>query len=184
MIEITSEQVGRINALLGGVKNAPQKVIYNVLNRATGTVVSQSSKYVRQTYKIKHGDLTSNRNINVSRAGPSKLEATISYGGTLIPLMKFNVDPKQPKRKHVTVSVLANGSGQRLLHAYVADLGHGVGVFERETAARDSSVQLFGPSAAHMVENAEVLEKVESAAMETINKRVEHEISRILNGYT
>ena len=185
MIEITSEQVDRIHLLLDGIKDAPRKVIYNVLNRAVSTVKSTASKEIRKTYEIKHGDLTSNQNIKVARAGPSKLEAAISFGGNLIPLIKFNVNPKQPRRKIVSASV-TNGSGKtQLIHAYVANLGkYGVGVFERETSARESSKQLYGPAAAHMVENGEVLKNIQAAAMDTIDKRIEHEISRILNGYT
>lgn len=184
MIEITEQQIDRINLILGALKDAPKNAIYNVLNRATGTVVSQSSKLIRGTYRIQHKDVTSNQNIKVKRASKGNLEASILYAGTLIPLIKFSVDPKQPKRKHVTVSVLQEMSGKRLVSAFVADLGrYGVGVFERETSARDSSKQLYGPSTAHMMENADVQDKVEAAARETIEKRVEHEISRILNGY-
>lgn len=51
------------------------------------------------------------------------------------------------------------------------------------TRRRDSSEQLFGPSPAHMMANENVLDKVEEAAQDTIDKRVEHEITRILNGY-
>lgn len=185
MIEITSEQVDRIHLLLGGIKNAPQKVIYNVLNRAASTVKTTSSKEVRRTYKIKRGDLTSNQNIRTTKAGPSRLEAAIYFSGNLIPLIKFNVNPKQPQRKIVSASVLNGGGKSHLIHAYVANLGkYGVGVFERETSDRESSKQLYGPSTAHMVENGDVLKNVQAAAMDTIDKRVEHEISRILSGYT
>lgn len=185
MIEITSEQVDRIHLLLDGIKDAPQKAIYNVLNRAVSTVKTTSSKEVRQTYKIKHGDLTSNQNIRTVKAGPSRLEAAISFGGNLIPLIKFNVNPKQPQHKTVSASVLNSGGKKQLIHVYVANLGkYGVGVFERQTNERDSSKQLYGPSAAQMIENDSVLNNIQSAAMDTIDKRVEHEISRILNGYT
>lgn len=183
MIEISAEQVDRIHLLLNGISDAPRNVIYNVLNRAVGTVRSVASKEIRQTYKIKHGDLTSNQNIKVVRAGRSKLEAAISFNGNLIPLIKFDVSPKQPQRKTVSASVLKNGGKKQLIHAYVANLKYGVGAFERETSERDSSRQLYGPAAAVMVENDTVLKNIQEAAMNTIDKRVEHEISRILNGY-
>ena len=99
MIEITSEQVERIHLLLGGVKNAPQKAIYNVLNRAASTVKTTSSKEVRKTYKIKHGDLTSNLSISTAKAGPSRLEAAITFGGNLIPLMIVCTHPATFKDK-------------------------------------------------------------------------------------
>lgn len=183
MIEVTEQQIDRVNLILGGLKNAPNKAFASVINRALTTIRSQSGKEVRKTYKIKQRDITSNQRMTVQRASGQNIEGSISYAGNLIPLMKFSVNPPAPHKKMVSVSVLQSGGGKRLLHAYVANLGRGIGVFERETSKRESSAQLYGPSPAHMVENEDVLSKVESAAMETIDKRVEHEISRILNGY-
>ena len=183
MIEITSEQIERIHAMLGGIKDAVPKAIYNILNRTASAVKSESSKEVRKTYKIKRGDLVNNQNVKVEKAGPSKLEAAILFSGNLIPLIKFDVNPKQPQHKIVSASVLNNSGKKQLLHAYVADLGkYGVGVFERETKKRESSKQLYGPSAAHMVGNDVVLNKIQEVATDTIDMRVEHEISRILKG--
>ena len=184
MIEITEKQIDRINLLLGGLKNAPNKASANVINRALTTIRSQSGKEIRKTYKIKQQDITSNQRMTLKRASGQDIEGSISYAGNLIPLMKFSVNPTAPRKKTVSVSVLQSGGGKRLLHAYVANLGRGIGVFERETSKRESSVQLYGPSTAHMVEKEDVLSKIETAALETIDKRVEHEISRILNGYT
>jgi hypothetical protein len=44
------------------------------------------------------------------------------------------------------------------------------------------SDQFYGPSTAQMVSRAEIVEEVEEKTRETIDKRVEHEISRILSG--
>ena len=108
----------------------------------------------------------------------------IEFAGTVIPLIKFRVSPSEPKRKTVSASVLKAEAGKRLAEAYVADLGvYGVGVFERMTRKRESSMQLFGPSIAHMAENTNVLEKMEIVAQEKLNERIDHEIMRILNGY-
>lgn len=185
MIEITAEQISRIHALLGHIKDAPQKAIYSVLNRAVSTVKSTSSSEIRKTYTVKHTGLTSSQNIKVKNAGPSELEATVTFGGNLIPLIMFDVNPKQPKRQTVSAAVLKSGRKKEIIHAYVTNLGrYGVGAFDRKTGTSRMSTQLYGPSSAHMVDNAEVLDNIEAAAMETVEKRVEHEISRILNGYT
>ncbi|MCF8018304.1 MAG: phage tail protein [Vallitaleaceae bacterium] len=184
MIEITNEQIERVNSILGGIKNAPKKAFYNTINRALSTVRSKSGKMIRETYQIKQKDISSNQNMKMKRASMSNLEGQIEFAGTMIPLIKFKVSPTEPRKKAVSVSVLKGEGGKRLQSAYVANLGrYGVGVFERMTSKRESSQQLYGPSTAHMMENTNVLQKVETAAQETINKRVEHEISRILNGY-
>lgn len=184
MIQITNEQIERVNLILGGIKNAPEKVFYNVLNRALTTARSQSGKKIRETYNIKQGDVTANQNMKMKRATPGDLAGEIEFAGTVIPLIKFKVSPSQPAQKTVSVAVLKAAGGKRLESAYVANLGqYGVGVFERLTSRRDTSQQLFGPSPAHMVENDNVLEAVEAAVQETVDKRIEQEITRILNGY-
>ncbi len=184
MIEITQQQIDRVKLILGGVQNASKSVFANVINRTLLTIRSQSGKHIRQTYRIKQQDITSNQNISVKRAsGNGIVEGSIEYAGTLIPLIKFKVNP-QTRQKAVSVSVLQQNSGKRLFRAYVTDLGrYGTGVFERQTSKRESSKQLMGPSTAHMIDNQNVLSKIEDVAMETIDKRVEHEINRILNGY-
>jgi len=184
MIEITEKQIDRVNALLSGVKNGPNKAFYNVINRALTTIRSKSGKMIRETYNIKATDIKSNQNMKIKRATVQNVEGSVAFAGTVIPLIKFKVNPSEPEHKKVTVSVLRSEGGKRLESAYVANLGkYGVGVFERQTSKRDSSRQLYGPSTAHMMENADVLQQAETAAQETINKRVEQEISRILNGY-
>ena len=184
MIEITNEQIERVNLLLSDLHGAPNRVLFNVINRALGTVRSQSGKEIRQTYNIKQGDITANQNMKMKRATAGDLVGSIEFAGTVIPLKRFKVSPPAPAQRTVSVSVLRAEGGKRLEHAFVANLGkYGVGVFERMTRRRDSSEQLFGPSPAHMMANENVLDKVEEAAQDTIDKRVEHEITRILNGY-
>lgn len=183
MIEITNEQIERVNLLLGDIKGAPNRALFNVINRALGTVRSQSGKVIRETYNIKQSDITANQNMKMKRATAGDLVGSIEFAGTVIPLKRFKVSPS-PAQRTVSVSVLRAEGGKRLESAYVADLGkYGVGVFERLTRRRDSSQQLYGPSTAHMMGNENVLDKVEQAAQETIDKRVEQEITRILNGY-
>lgn len=184
MIEITEKQIKRVNALLNGVKNGPNKAFYNTINRALTTLRSKSGKMIRESYNIKAGDIKNNQNMKIKRATVQSIEGSVTFAGTVIPLIKFKVNPSQPEQKKVTVSVLRSEGGKRLEAAYVANLGqYGVGVFERQTSKRDSSQQLYGPSTAHMMENENVLQKAEAAAQETINKRIEQEVSRILNGY-
>lgn len=184
MIEITNEQIERVNLLLGNIKNAPNRAFFNIINRALGTVRSQSGKVIRQTYNIKQSDITANQNMKMKRATAGDLVGEIEFAGTVIPLKRFKVSPSAPAQRTVSVSVLKAAGGKRLESAYVADLGkYGVGVFERLTRRRETSQQLYGPSTAHMMGNDDVLSQVEEAAQDTIDKRVEQEINRILNGY-
>lgn len=41
----------------------------------------------------------------------------------------------------------------------------------------------YGPSTAHMMQNEKVTEEMVKTMEETYDKRIEHEITRILSGY-
>jgi len=184
MIEISENQINRVNLILGGLKNAPSRAFSGVINRALSTVRTQSGRQIRETYKIRYQDVAGSHTMKIKQAGGANLAGEIRFAGAVIPLIKFGVNPARPQRKPVSVSVLKETTGKRLVSAYVANLGrYGVGVFERRTRRRDSSQQLYGPSVAHMMENESVFDKIEDAAMKVIDERVEHEISRILNGH-
>lgn len=68
-------------------------------------------------------------------------------------------------------------------------LAHGTGssvkYFDPDTLQENFKAisEFMGPSTAQMAGNSIVLADVEEKAQEVINKRVEHEITRILNGY-
>ena len=81
MIEITNEQIERVNLLLGDLHGAPNRVLFNVINRALGTVRSQSGKEIRQTYNIKQGDITANQNMKMKRATAGDLVGSIEFAG-------------------------------------------------------------------------------------------------------
>lgn len=185
MIEITNDQIKRVNLILGGIKSGPQRAYYNTINRALGTVRSRSGKIIRETYHIKQTDIAGNKNMKMKRANMNNLEGEIEFAGTLIPLIKFNVPPTSKKRRaEARAAVLKNERAKPLRSAFITDLGkYGPGVFERYGRRRETSQQLYGPSPAHMMVHENVMTKVEDAAQSMINKRIEHEISRILNGY-
>lgn len=184
MVEITQEQIDRVNLLLSGISGGADKAFVNVINRALVTLRAKSSQYIRETYHIRARDLKANSKLAVKNATVTDVEGTVTFAGTVIPLIKFKVDPARPERKQVTVSVMRQNGGKRLEAAYVANLGrYGDGVFERLTSRRESSQQMYGPSVAHMAANYDVIQRAEAAAQETVDKRVEHEITRILNNY-
>ncbi len=180
MIGIDQEQLDRVELLLSGINNAKNKVFYNAINRGISAAKTYSGRYVREVYHIKQSDITASQNIKEKKATTSDLVGSLEFAGTLIPLQKFKVT----ESNGVSVSVLKSTGATRLAHAYATNLGeYGVGVFERMTRERASSTQLYGPSTAHMVEHSEVMDKVEDQAQEMVNKRIEQEITRILNGY-
>ena len=203
MIEVQQSQADRINLILGGLKGAPDKAFSSIINRGLATVRSQSSKGIRSIYNITHSNLRADSNITLKKAGKSNLSGEIMFSGFKIPLARFSVSPNIPGSKRpLKISVLRTSSPTLLQHAFLARTKSGhLGIFERIPGqymgsrigrskhsekiganTNRTTDQFYGPEAAQMASNSLVLTQIEAAAQETINKRVEHEITRILNG--
>ena len=180
MIQITEEQIKRVRDILAGIPNGAQHALINATNRGIITARARSAREIAKVYQLKVGDIKRSGRISMKLATPSRLIGSITYAGNVIPLIEFDVTHWG---SHLLRASVKKGGGATLNHAYTANLKYGTRVYERKTSKRDSSQQLFGPSVAHMMQNIDVLHEVETATLDTLDKRIEHEISRILNGY-
>ena len=123
-----------------------------------------------------------------SRFGPSRPTAELwgrFRSQVQIPLYRFNVSPTLPVQRATVSAAVLNESGRTpFAHAFIAKMKSGhTGMFERDGTSRLPITEFMGPSAAQMAGNSVVVEQVEEKAQEVVNKRLEHEITRILNGY-
>ena len=82
-----------------------------------------------------------------------------------------------------TTKVKRNGGAASLQHAFTAKIFGPIAVFERVGSPRFPVEQKFGPSTGHMMQNEQIVEKMDETIRETFDKRVEHEILRVLNGW-
>lgn len=186
MIQITNEQIERVNLILSSVPKGAEKAITSVIRRANNTVRTEAVKGITSVYAISRQNVRAETTINVrTQKVDGGVVGTVSFAGYKIPLYRFNVSPTLPVQ-HATVSAaVLNESGRTpFAEAFIAKMKSGhTGMFERDGTARLPITEFMGPSTAQMAANSVVLEAVEDKAQEVINKRVEHEITRILNGY-
>ena len=111
--------------------------------------------------------------------------AVLRAAGRVIPLSKFRIRPSSPtpgRPKPVTATVV-KGRGGTIPKAFVARMpaGH-VGVYRRRGRPRLPILELYGPSAPQMIGNEEVMRALEEKAQQTLDERMEHEITRLLEG--
>ena len=79
---------------------------------------------------------------------------------------------------------MKRGGGAVYDDAFIAEMKNGhIGVFRRETSKHLPISEYMGLSAAHMVGETAVAEKVQEEAQKTVEERVMHEVERILGGY-
>lgn len=205
-VEISEQTLTRIHTILTGLENAEKKVLNPALARGKSAAKVEIIKNIRETYHILPGTLSEYSKVKDKlTTGAGGIIGSIEYSGTVIPLYKFHVTPKSPTygKSPISVNVMRDHSEAGLEHAFVAQMKNGHrGVFERVEAEPDGGLEKRGaktrratlnkhtqrieekysPSAPQMAGNEKVMESVEKKVNEVINRRIEHEIERLLRG--
>lgn len=181
MIEITSEQIERVQLIMQNIPRGAQKVFSNAINRGLSKARTVTMQEVRRVYTV--DSPTTRGQIQVNMASGGALVGSISYAGNMIPLIKFDVSPtgKTGHRQLVTARVLKASGKKPLGAAFNRNVGYGMSVLERIGKARGPLKGLYGPSLPQMAEKAEVREKAEEETRQTVEERIEHEMWRLLN---
>lgn len=185
MIELTVSQIEKAERMLAHIPGAAPRAMSNAINRATDSAKTEAARKAREQYYITHKDVLST--MKMYRASAQDLTASVVSRGNLIALPKFRVTPAKPqprRKKPITVRV-KRGQGGPVRKAFVAGMRSGhTGVFMRSGKKRFPIEQMFGPSVPQMLESRSVNAWVSQKANETLDKRLDHEINRVLEGQT
>lgn len=185
MIEFAAGQIKKAEELLGGIKGALPKVQTRAINRSLSTARAEAVRCVRAEYIVNAGDVR--KTIKINNATAAHPTGSILSTGSPISLEKFDVSPKRPntgKNKSVVTARVKKGGGKKpIKNAFIAKVSNGhTGVFVRSGKSRYPIRNLYGPSIPQMISAENVSSKIEEKAAEMMDKRLEHEISRVLEG--
>ncbi len=101
---------------------------------------------------------------------------TLDFSGGVISIDKYRTRDIRPKG---TMTSEKRSQNSRLRHVFSIG-GH---FFERVGTSRFPIEKKFGPSTGHMMQNDTVIEQMDKTISESFEKRMEHEINRILAGF-
>lgn len=180
-VELDESHLKSVQLRLGQFSKKAPNAISNALNRATTNMNTNIKKEIRKEYHIKAGDI--NATLSKTRASKGSLSASVKSKGHLIGLDKFKVSPKSinPKRKSLVTIAVKKSGGKKVKGAFMADV-NGAKLFMRLNKSRLPIRRLFGPSIPQMLgSNEEVRDYIEAEGKETYDRRLDHEISRILD---
>jgi len=181
--EVGSMKLDRLNKLLAGIPGGIWKASYSALKRAGDTAKSRAGQFAADEYTISKGDFMKNVTMktDISSDSGSVVSMNIRYAGNVLPLLAFNT--RYSRDGLITTQVKRNGGAATLQHAFAERVFGPIAVFERVGAPRFPVEQKFGPSTAHMMGNEQVIERMDETIRETYDKRIEHEIMRVMNGW-
>lgn len=185
VVTITQEggSLDRVNKILAGVPGGAWKAAHSALRRAGDTAKTKAGQFAAAEYAINKGTFMRNvtEKSSVSGGAGGVASMKLSFAGRVLPLIEFHT--RFSREGKVQTQVMRNGGPTALDHAFVASIYGPAAVFERLGASRFPVEQKFGPSTGHMMQNEKVVEKMEQTVQEIFDQRIEHEITRVLNGW-
>lgn len=191
-IKITSPNIKDIEKRLGALKNKAPNVLSNVLNRVISRVKTLAPKEITNKYKISRANFI--KWVRYSKVTKSNLNAYYSARSYPLSISEYykskpnkfvsrkglTIDKIKKKFKGVKTQV-EKGHGF-ILHkkAFIAVMKNKTheGVFR--SIGNRKIEEIKGPSAASILGNKEILEKIDKETKDVYNKRIEHEINRLL----
>lgn len=178
-IQISGDDGGleRAERMLAGIPGGATRAVVSALNRASQTGRTTAVRQVTQRYTLKAGFVRNE--IHLEKASSSNLVAGIKNSGKPLPLSAYLYKPKKDttgrNRQQVYVSVKKDGM-KPLARGFV----WGERVMQRAEKGRRIT-RVTGPALPVILNNEQIRYAIEDAMTETFDKRLEHEISRLLN---
>ena len=174
MIQIDQGQLDRAREALAGVTNGFQRAVASALGRTSTGLVTDAVKGTTKRYYAKSSEVR--KNVFVKRATADSLLSTIAVRGRRKPIADYRLVPSSPtpgRRPNLRGAVKKDG---------LKSLGDAFFVkgkpYFRE--ADGSLRSIISPSIPQIVKNAETVAEIEKGARERFEKRLDHEILRLL----
>lgn len=187
-VDIAEEGFDRVSALLAGIPGGANRAVGSALARAAAAGKTVAKRAVTQEYAISSSEFSNRtKNINnIQRGSNGEVSINFGYRGSVIPLRVFDTKVDRSGRvvTRVVTRVKKSGARQALDHAFEAKMGSHYGIYERQGEKRFPVKELFGPATPQMMySNENVMDSIEEKMASTYEERIEHEITRILNGW-
>lgn len=181
--EVGADSLVRINKILAGVPKGAWNVTHSALKRAGNTAKTRAGTLAAEEYTIRKGDFMSNvrQKTHITSEVGGVVAMQISFAGNVLPLLAFKT--RVSRSGKLQTQVKTESTPTILDRAFAARVYGPIAVFERVGKERVPLEQKFGPSTAHMMQSPAVVEKMDETIKETFDRRLEHEILRVLNGW-
>lgn len=184
VVDVAEDSLDKVTRLLAGINGGVYRAVGSALARATASGKTAAKGAVTQEYTISQSEfLARTKNINhFVRESDGGISVVFGFRGHVIPLLKFNTQVNGSGQ--IVTQVKRSGSAETLNRAFSARMGGHRGIYERVGASRFPVKELYGPATPQMMySNEAVTDAMEKKMAETYEKRIDHEILRILNGW-
>lgn len=183
-VDIAEDSLDKATRLLAGISGGVYKAVGSALTRAAAAGRTAAKQPITKEYTISQSEfLAQTRDINhFVRESDGGISVAFGFRGNVIPLTKFKTSINS--NGQVVTQVKRSGAAETLNRAFSAQMGGHRGIYERTGPSRFPVEELYGPATPQMMySNEDVLDEIEQKMADTYEKRIDHEILRILNGW-
>ena len=178
--EVGQDKLDRINAILSGVGRgeAFERALNSAFKRASDAGKTEAARATAGSYTITQAKFKQHTRISTNiSGGASSCKVEVMFAGEPIPLIEFSTTGGQQGNVKVAVK---RGPKKPLEHAWKGLPG--LHIWERVGSKRLPIEKLYGPSTPQMLQDEGTGQRVMDRMSEEVEKRLEHEINRILLG--
>jgi|SRR5215471_3196678 len=176
IVNIDSSQLVKLTRAVAHIERGVPRVLVPAINRALSSGRTTVKREIRKHYLIKPSDIP----MKVRQANSTTLGGAIELRQGMMDLGKFKVSPRsRTKRRRVIRAQVKVGGGGLLPHAFNTPLAY-PGPFERVGKSRLPIRKLITIGAPIMASQPSVGPAVNKAMGDTLAKRIDHEIKRVL----
>ena len=174
------QSIQKAERLLAGIPGGIEKAMYRSMNRALQEGRTVATREATKLYTAKARDIRST--FKIHRASGSSLDAELVSIGANLPLSKYSHKPQTDttgaKRKQVRVGVKKSGGLKSLGQGFIWN-GK---VMQRVGSSRLPVAQKYGLAVPSILDNPQIVEAVTEKMGDAMERRMEHETLRLLEG--
>lgn len=181
MIKVSEEGLARANAALQRVPGAFPRAVASAANRAADGMRTDAVRETKEKYFVKAGDVR--KTITFRKATAGSMIAEMISRGKRKGLREYKLSPASPRRgqrPQLKGAVKRSGGLKPLGPAFLVRRGSGYVPFYRTGKGRWSMEGLVSPSIPQIVKNKETVKVIETKGAERFEKRLDHEVLRLL----
>ena len=180
-IVISSEGLERANKLLAHIKGAFPRAVASASNRTLEGMRTDAVRETKERYFAKPSDIR--KTLTLKKASANNLQGAMVSRGSRKSLADYQITPRTPKKgiNGLQGAVKRDGGLKPLKGAFLLKRGNGYKPYVRTGHGKWAVEYLISPAIPQILKNEETVKIIEQKASERFEKRLDHEVMRLLN---
>lgn len=177
-VSISAEALERANAALKHINGAFPKAVASATNRTLEGMRTDAVNETKGRYFAKPGEIR--KTLTLKRASTGNLGGAMVSRGGRKSLAEYRLTPSKPSKGKTIMGAVKQGGMKSLGDAFLINRGGKYRPYRRTGPGRRDIEPLISPAIPQIIKNEETVKVMEQGAAERFEKRLDHEVLRLL----